>query len=448
VSCVLDGSGWAEATGGRLVLQGPAGSLCTDTRRVGAGDWFLALRGDRFDGHAFLSGAAEAGAAGVVAEELPEGWSAGGVVVEDTLVALQRASAWRRARYDGVVVGITGSSGKTTTRAMVEGVLAGLGVVHATEGNLNNHIGLPLSILAAPDAAAVWVLEMGMSGAGEIALLQGLAAPSVRLITNVSAAHLEGTGTLAGIAACKQELFDGARPGDVLLVNVDDPLIAAMPLPSGTTVLRYGSEIGCDVVLKESIVDGSELSTRVVLQTPTGVVEATVSAPGHHIALDALAAAAIGVALGVGPAAIATGLQRYRAVGMRMRVERYGGVTVLNDAYNANPASVAAALKTLADAVGRRRVALLGDMLELGEAEVEAHRAVVRLASDLGIDLLGLAGPRMAAAAEVATVPTVVAEDADALREALAGALVPGDVVLVKGSRGARMERVLQGLGD
>ena len=444
----LDAAGWAEATEGWCAKPGGAGPLGTDSRKLGQGDWFLALRGERFDGHDFLEQAAEAGIAGAIAEEAPVGWSRGLVVVDDTLEALQSASSWRRERFTGPVVGITGSAGKTTTRAMIELVLAPLGRVHGTAGNLNNHIGLPLSVLASPDDADLWVLEMGMSGPGEIALLQRLARPTVRLVTNVSAAHLQGTGTLDGVAACKQEMFDGARPGDIVLVNTDDPKVAVMPVPAGATVLRYGSESGCDVQLLETDVDGGALCTRVRIRTPLGVVRATVPAPGHHLALDALAAVAVGHVLGVDCVDMAAALEAYVPVGMRMRIERYGGITVINDAYNANPASLEAALRTLVQADGERRIALLGDMLELGEAEAEAHAEAVELASRLGVDVLGLAGPRMGAAAAVATVPVVVAEDSTALGQAVAPTLRPGDVVLVKGSRGARMERVLQGLGD
>ena len=444
----LDAERWAEATEGWCARPGPAGAICTDTRKLGEGDWFLALRGERFDGHDFLEQASEAGIAGAIAEEAPVGWERGLVVVDDTLEALQAASSWRRERFRGPVVGITGSAGKTTTRAMIERVLAPLGRVHGTAGNLNNHIGLPLSVLASPDDADVWVLEMGMSGPGEIELLQRLARPTVRLITNVSAAHLQSTGTLEGVAACKQEMFDGARAGDLVLVNVDDPLVAAMPVPGAATVLRYGSETGCDVELLHAEVDGGALCTRVHVRTPRGEVRATVPAPGHHLALDALAAVAVGHVLGVSCAEMAAGLEAYVPVGMRMRIERYAGITVINDAYNANPASLAAALRTLMQADGTRRIALLGDMLELGEAEADAHREAVVLASELGVDLLGLAGPRMGTAAAHATVPVVVGEDSSVLGQLVAPGLRSGDVVLVKGSRGARMERVLQGLGD
>ncbi len=440
----------ATATGGTLLVDGPSGPVRTDSRRLGPGDWFLALGGERFDGHDFLPHARAAGCAGAVAERVPEAWDRGFVRVQDTLRALQDCASYARQCFRGPVVGITGSSGKTTTRAMIATVLGQAMRVHQTQGNLNNHIGLPLTLLDAPVDAEAWVVELGMSAPGEIHRLQEISRPTVRVITNVAAAHLEGVGDLDGVARCKQELFDGARSGDQILVNLDDPRVAQMSLPEGLElrVLRYGESHGCDVSLTAWRVEPRTLSTLVQIQTPRGTVAARLVAPGEHIALDALAAAAVGVALGLEPEAIAAGLRAWEPVGMRMRVDTLpGGVTVLNDAYNANPASARAALQTLAALPGRR-IALLGDMLELGSAEAEAHREVCTLAGQLGLDLVGLAGPRMGAAADavVGAGEVLVAGDAAGLAESLRGRLLPGDVVLVKGSRGARMERVLQQL--
>lgn len=440
----FSGAELAQATGGLLEGQGPPGPVTTDTRRLEPGSWFLALRGERFDGHEFTAHAAAAGCAGIVVDTLPEGWSRGAVVVEDTLVALQDIGRFVRSGLRCPVVGVTGSAGKTTTRAMTAAVLRGLGRIHATEGNLNNHIGVPLTLLATPPEVDVLVLEMGMSAPGEIALLQDIGAPTVRLITNVGVAHLEGTGSIDAIAACKQELFDGARPGDVLLVNGDDPRVRAMPRPPGTTSLIYGSEPGCDLRLTHVRVDPVKLSTFVELEYRGHRVATRISSPGHHLALDACAAAAVGAALGVPLDEIAAGLGRYEPVGMRMRVEQHGDITVLNDAYNANPPSMRAALQTLATIEGRRRIALLGDMLELGRIESDAHDDIARFAASLELELVGLCGPRMGSAAPELDV--LRASDSVALGEAVAPRLVPGDVVLLKGSRGARMERVLHSL--
>ncbi|MCP4804095.1 MAG: UDP-N-acetylmuramoyl-tripeptide--D-alanyl-D-alanine ligase [Proteobacteria bacterium] len=430
-----------EATGGELLHDGPAGPIVTDSRRLAPGSWFLALRGDRFDGHAFLEHARAAGCAGVIVEEAPADWDSGLLKVEDALVALQDCGRYVRAGLRCPVVGLTGSAGKTTTRAMVAEVLAPLGVVHQTQGNLNNHIGVPLTLLATPPEADVLVLEMGMSAPREIELLADICQPTLRLITNVSAAHLAGTGDLAGVAACKQELFDGANEGDVLLINADDPRVVGMPRPPGASVLIYGSEIGCDVQLTHTRVDPVGLATLVEISVRGETLVARIPSPGHHLALDACAAAAVGVALGIPLDDIAAGLARYQPVGMRMRIEERDGITFLNDAYNANPASMRAALDTLAGLEGRRRVALLGDMLELGSAEASAHREAVEHAASLELDVVGLCGSRMGTAAP--EVDAIRAEDSDALGLRIAAELREGDVVLLKGSRGARMERVL-----
>lgn len=429
------------ATGGQLVQSGAAGPIVTDSRRLAPGSWFLALRGDRFDGHDFLEHARAAGCAGVIVEHAPADWDCGLLVVPDTLKALQDCGRFVRDGLRCPVVGLTGSAGKTTTRAMIAEVLAPLGVVHQTQGNLNNHIGVPLTLLDTPAEADVLVLEMGMSAPREIAVLADICQPTLRLITNVSAAHLAGTGDLDGVAACKQELFDAANVGDVLLINADDPRVVAMPRPEGTSSLIYGSEIGCDVRLTHTRVDPVGLATLVEIQVRGETLVARIPSPGHHLALDACAAAAVGCALNIPLDDIAAGLGRYQPVGMRMRIEERGGLTILNDAYNANPASMRAALDTLAGIEGRRRVALLGDMLELGDAEDEAHRVAVEHAASLGLEVLGLCGSRMGTAAT--DVPATRAADSDALGAAMAGQLLPGDVVLLKGSRGARMERVL-----
>lgn len=441
----------ARATRGDLLGEGPPGPVTTDTRRLSPGSWFVALSGERFDGHDFLPHVAAVGGGGAVIARaalarVPAGWSIGLVAVDDPLVGLQDLGRAARAAFGGPVVGITGSAGKTSTRVMVVEVLRELGSVHHTEGNLNNHIGLPLTLCALPLDAERMVVELGMNHPGEIALLQEIAKPDVRLITNVGAAHVEGCGSLEGVARAKQELFDGARPGDVICLNADDPLIAAMPLPAGVRVVRYGTAADCVVRLTDVAVDGEHLQTRLRIETPDGVVRATLAVPGAHLARNALAAVAVGWALRVPTERMGAAIARFRPEGMRNRVERIGGVIVLDDAYNANPVSVGAALRTLASlggaGAGHRRIAVLGDMLELGAAEQAAHAEVLHLASTLGVDRTLVTGPRMNAAA--AATPGVEGyADVDALCAALAPDLQSGDVVLVKGSRGARMERVL-----
>ncbi len=431
----------ARGCRGRLVAGGTPGKVCTDTRAIETGDWFLAIRGDRFDAHDFIEQAIEAGATGVIAEHTRPGWSAGFIQVEDGLKALQNMGRFVRSNYDGPVVGITGSAGKTTTRALVGLVLEELGSIHQTAGNFNNHVGLPLTLLAAPQDADAWVLEMGMNHAGEIQLLQDIGKPNVRLITNVGIAHLEGLGSIEAIASAKAELFDGARPGDICCINMDDPYVSAMSIPPGVSTIGFGRHIDSQVRLTDAHVDPNTLNTHFRVRIHDNEVSGMVPNPGLHMATNAASAMAVGHALGLDPQAMINKIASYKPVGMRLRLEDGpGGTKLINDAYNANPMSVEANLRMLAAIPGRRRVALLGDMLELGPTEVEQHRNTAELAHSLGLDLIGFAGPRFCAAIGDTHI---CAPDAEQLGKQLTGSLHPGDIVLIKGSRGMRMERII-----
>jgi UDP-N-acetylmuramoyl-tripeptide--D-alanyl-D-alanine ligase len=414
----------------------------SDTRTLRSGDLFVALRGERFDAHDFLPQVDAVGCAGAIAAHVPSGWARGFVRVGDGLDALTALARFARSGFPGPVVGITGSAGKTTTRVMTALVASVIGKVHQTEGNLNNHVGVPLTILAAPNDADVWVIEMGMNHLGEIHHLQGIAQPTVRVITNVGAAHLEGVGDLDGVAKAKGELFAGALPGDVCCVNDDDDRVRRIPIPRGVRILRYGSQKGCDVRWTDARVDPARLATRFRIEVGQEVVEGSIPSPGTHLAQDACAAVAAGLALGVPVASMGPALGRYEPVGMRLRIEPGPrGTRVVNDAYNANPMSMEASLRMLASLEGVRRIAVLGDMLELGRDEEAAHAEVLETARDLGLDGLFAAGPRFRAAAERLGIPW--APDAAGLVPLVAAVLHEDDVLLVKGSRGMGMERVV-----
>ncbi|MEL6344891.1 MAG: UDP-N-acetylmuramoyl-tripeptide--D-alanyl-D-alanine ligase, partial [Myxococcota bacterium] len=318
--------------------------------------------------------------------------------------------------------------------------------IHSTAGNLNNHIGVPLTILRAPLDAAAWVIEMGMNHLGEIHQLQDIAGPTVRLITNVGPAHTEGVGGIEGVARAKGELFDGARPGDICVINHDDPRVRRMSLPEGVRVVRFGTAPVCDVRLTDVALDPNALTTRFRLETDLGVGLGHIDSPGVHLAMNAAAAATVAVALHQPIEVAAAAISGYAPVGARQRVERLdNGIVVLNDAYNANPISTAASLRTLAAAAGSRRIALLGDMLELGVEEADYHQQMLSLALSLGLEQIGLVGPRYAAAHAVLGAPgqVLIAETADGLGPLLADQLSSGDIVLLKGSRGMAMERLL-----
>ena len=442
----LDGATIAEATGGRLVRDAAPGEIGTDTRALPEGAWFLALVGPRFDGHDFLDTAAAAGAVGCVVDRDPgPGWAGGVVIVSDTTLALQDLGRHARSRFRGPVVAITGSSGKTTTRALVALALSPLGTIHQTTGNLNNHLGVPLTLLAVPDDAAAMVVEMGTSSPGEIEFLARIGQPDVRLIVNVGPAHLEELGGLDGVQVEKGAMFRTARPGDTCCVNVEDARVDAVPLPAGVRRLAYGE--GSTIAIESVEVRPSDLATHVGYRTPEGPIEVTIPAPGRHVALNGAGALAIAASLGVDLRAAAEAMAGYAPVGMRMRpVTLPTGAVVLNDAYNANPASMKASLDVLGLMPGRR-AAVLGDMLELGTAEADWHRDVVRHAASIGLQLVLLVGERMAAAASAGAGADVrVVADAAAASDLLHDWLGAGDVVLLKGSRGARVEQVLQGL--
>lgn len=432
----------AAATGGRVLRPGPTGPIGTDTRSLTAGSWFLALSGPTFDGHRFLSVAAERGAAGAIVSRPPgRAWTAGAVLVDDTERALQALGRDSRERFAGPVVGLTGSSGKTTTRALCALALQELGPVHATEGNLNNHLGVPLTLLARPDDAAAMVVELGTSAPGEIELLCHLAIPTIRLIVNVGPAHLEELGGLDGVAREKGALFRTARPGDVLCVNGDDPFVRALPIPDGVRVVTWGR--AGDIALVEAQVDATELCTTATWSTPAGTLRARIPAPGVHIAHDAAGALAVAHALGLDLHRAVEALRAYEPVGMRLRRESLPcGAVALNDTYNANPQSVEASLRMLAE-LGGRRVAVLGDMMELGLSEAPLHEQTAALATSLGLDLVVLVGPRMSAARSAAPGALAFADPVDAV-EPLRAWLRAEDTALFKGSRGARVERVLQ----
>jgi len=425
----------------------------TNSTEVEAGELFVALRGERFDGNEFIDDAIARGAAAVLCERgrAPERRDVAFLEVADTLRGLGDIAAEHRSRFHGPVVAVTGSNGKTTTKELLRAVLeahyASESAVLATQGNLNNLIGLPLTLLDLVDGHEVAVVEMGMNAFGEIERLTEIARPSVGVITCVGSAHLEGLGSIEGVARAKGELFDGLDTDAVAVVNADDPHIVALSEHLRCPRLRFGDK---EAVRAENIEIVGYEATRFELVTPAG--SATVQLPliGRHNVLNALAAAAVATVLEVSPDTIAKGLEQVVMVPMRLAVETLSnGVVIINDAYNANPDSVVAALATLAEAGKARRIVVLGEMLELGERSADLHAEVG--AAVAAIDPLLLCavgehaedvcrGARDAGMLEnramaVATNDVAAAEVAHRWRRS--------DTVLVKGSRGAHMETVI-----
>ena len=424
------------------VLQSSTGrGFQFDSRLIKAGEWFVVLQGAR-DGHDFLPMAQEKKCAGAIGQRMPLGWTGGFIEVDDSLLAFQQIAHGFRQEFHGPVVGVTGSAGKTTTRAMIAAVLEGLGPVHQTNGNFNNHIGVPKTITDSGGNESAWVLEMGMSALGEIHRLQEIGEPNIRIITNIGAAHIEGCGSIEGVAQAKGELFAGARSGDTCCINIDDPRVAERPIPKGVRRITYGQSPDADIQLLQSQV--GDWSTRVLITTPKGTVEATIPVPGEFMALNACASVAVGIAAGVPPVMIERGLENYAPVGMRMRLETAGHIRIINDAYNANPLSMKAALSTLAAQSTPHKVAFLGDMLEMGLAEASGHKEVIVHALDLHLPL-GLVGPRFSAAWDSLRTRYPNAQivcQTERSEQVLKLWNIPTDptTILLKGSRGMKME--------
>ncbi|HBA86846.1 MAG TPA: UDP-N-acetylmuramoyl-tripeptide--D-alanyl-D-alanine ligase [Geobacter sp.] len=447
----------AEATGGEMMgdAGATAASVSTDSRRVAPGELFVPLKGDRFDGHDFIAAAASHGVTLFLVEKrwleghgLPKGTSA--VVVPDTLKALGDLAAWHRRRFNMKVVCVTGSNGKTTTKEMLAKILTETGPGLKTEGNLNNLIGLPLTIFRLTGHERWAVLEIGMSEFGEIDRLAEIAQPQVGIITNAFPAHLETLGSVEGVARAKGELFLRLKEGSVAVYNVDDPLVSACPTHLNVTRLTFGLR-GAEVS-SAAITSLGKDGESFTLRLPDGDQQVTLKAYGKHNIYNALAAAAAAHALGVPGETIRLGLEEFTPYDKRFQLEEVAGVTLVDDSYNANPASMAAALATLKEVGGEGRLAaVLGDMLELGLGTEEAHRELGRKAA-ASVERLYLLGPlagEVAAGAREAgldAASVVVGSDHEELARELLNWVNPGDCVLFKGSRGMRMEKVAQAL--
>jgi len=453
----------AAATGGRFLGAAPASvtGVSTDTRKIAPGALFVALKGERFDAHDFVAQALAAGAAAAV---VAEPWAAaqtslpGAVLaVPDPLAALGAIARFHRRRFAIPLVGVTGSVGKTSTRELIGAILRRRGPALKTEGNLNNEVGVPLTLLGLQPEHWAGVVEMGMNHAGEIARLTAIAEPKVGVVTVAGVAHIENLGGRDQIANAKAELYQGLPPGGIVVANADDARMIKRAQAAGRPTISFAVGRGRrgDVVALE-ILEHDADGLRFLLGIGNRELEAWVGIPGEHNAMNAAAAAAAAIALGCSDREIVDGLADVRPVGRRMRVARLAsGVTLLDDCYNANPQSMSAALGTLAElarAQGGRAVAALGDMLELGAESEAMHRAVGEEAVRRGVAALALFGPCSRAAAEAARTAGLPAqdlfhtEDVAALVSFVRGALRPGDVLLVKGSRGMQLERLVEAL--
>jgi UDP-N-acetylmuramoyl-tripeptide--D-alanyl-D-alanine ligase len=447
----------AEVTGGSLVDADPDAVVTgaqVDSRQVRAGDLFVALPGSRTDGSLFAAAAARAGAAATLARAGTV-FAGPRVEVADPLAALAALGTAVRDRSSATVVAVTGSNGKTTAKDLLAAVLATRLETVANRASFNNEVGLPLTLARIEPGTQAVVVEMGARGPGHIAALARLARPAVGVVLNVGESHLGMFGSREAIAKAKGELVEALPPDGTAVLNGDDPQVAAMADRTLARVVLFGQGAAAAGVRAERVELDAEGRARFLLHTPDGTAPATLPAPGEHLVGCALAAAAAAHVLGIGPADVAAGLAAARLSPMRMEVRRRpDGLTVVNDAYNANPSSMAAALKTLA-ALGRqggRTVAVLGEMAELGPDAAAEHDRIGRLATRLGIDRLvgvGEPGRVMVNAARMEGMWPEEAEavaDPDAALALLTPVLRPADVVLVKASRVVALDRLADAL--
>ena len=455
----LDQAAWAA--GAQIVAPGgPFAGVFTDTRAPVKGALFVALRGETFDASDFAAPAVEAGAAGVIVPADAVGKVRGQVKgaallsAPDTGRALGGlAAAWRRRLPELQLVAVTGSTGKTSTKELIAEVLRAAAPTLKTEGNLNNEVGVPLTLLRLREEDRYAVIECGMNHLGEIARLAQWADPDVGVVTNVGPVHLEGCGSMDGVAHAKGEMFHALRDVAVAVANADDARVLAQAKLSRRRLVTFGATYGSDVRLISAHHGGPGLRVELELRGTRRTVELKLI--GTHNANNAAAAAAVGVALGIEVETILRGLANAVTPGRRMRpVPLPEGALLIDDCYNANPSSTKAALLTLTHLVrGKgRAIAVLGDMLELGPGELDLHRDVGRFAAGAGLSLLVCFGKRARALGEGAQEAGLPAEcieytedPAEAVR-LVRSRMRPEDVVLVKGSRGMRMERISDAL--
>jgi len=446
-----------QATGGTLIGSGGkmVSGVSTDSRSVVAGQLFVALKGDRFDGHEFIETALAKGvrtflvAADSIAARAPAE-NASYIAVTETLRALGDLAAGYRRKFSIPLIGITGSNGKTTTKEMLATILGQTGPGLKTSGNLNNLIGLPLMLLRMTGRDRWAVLEMGMSEPGEIDRLAEIAEPGVGIITNAFTAHLASMGSVEAVAKAKGELFQRLKTGGVAVYNADDPLISRLPTAAGVSRLSFGLR-GAEVSSEGIKTLGLE-GVRFTLRLPDGEIPVKMRAFGQHNIYNALAAAAAAHAIGLDHQTIRAGLEEFTPYDKRFHVEQVGDIVLIDDSYNANPASIAAALVTLKDIRQQNRaIAVLGDMLELGSGAPAAHREVGLLAATCveRLYVMGEYAETVAAGAVdggMGADHIYVAGSHGEIVEDLRRKVTKGDNILVKGSRGMHMEKVAEAI--
>jgi len=419
--------------------------ISTDSRTLKRGELFVALRGENFDGHKFVEAAVKTGAAGAIVDlgwkgEVPDNFTV--IRVEDTLQAYQTVAANYRKSLPIRVLAITGSNGKTSTKDFTAAVLGRRFRVTKTQGNFNNHVGLPRTMLEATSQDEVAVWEIGMNHPGEVAALAKIAAPDAALITNIGIAHIEFMGSREAIAAEKGALAEAIGPQGSIILNADDPFSKNIATRTHAKVIFAGTTAG--TIRAGEITQSAHGSDFTILEGAHRC-RAQLPVPGLHMVQNAMLAVAAGRLFGLSLEEAAAGLVAAPLAKARLQIRQINGVQFIDDSYNANPDSMKAALRTLVelDADGKR-IAVLGEMRELGKESARGHREVGETAAELGVDQLIAIGDMGAAIAEAAQEKTAAVGSISEAAEMLTEITAPGDLVLIKGSRTARTERVLE----
>jgi UDP-N-acetylmuramoyl-tripeptide--D-alanyl-D-alanine ligase len=424
------------------------GGWSIDTRTIDAGDVYFALRGANFDGHAFVPAAMGKGAAAVVVEHgsgvREQGSGTAVLGVDDPLRALQNLAQWARAKWGGTVVGVTGSAGKTTTKDAIAHLLAEAVPTGRTIGNFNNHVGVPLSILRLPGDCRAAVLEMGMNHAGEIRRLAEIARPEIGVVTNVGYAHVEFFDSIEGVTAAKRELIECLPADGTAVLNADDERVAQFRDAHPGRSITFGFSEGADVRAEQAEAGGGVTRFRALgvnYETPLN---------GRHAVLNLLAALAVTRLFGVAPECLREAVRTFAVGSMRGEKLERNGIVVWNDCYNSNPEAAQSMIDVLRETPARRRIAVLGEMLELGHAAEELHRKLGVYASRNGVDVLvGVRGAAQFMVEQARTAgldhgAAVFFEDPEAAGAFARTAARPGDAILFKGSRGVKVERALE----
>jgi UDP-N-acetylmuramoyl-tripeptide--D-alanyl-D-alanine ligase len=420
-------------------------SIVTDSRKAGAGSLFAAIKGARADGHRFIPMTVEQGAVCVLCEDAPQ-IDVPYIQVESTLVALKGIAEYYRSLFTIPFIGVTGSVGKTSTKELISSVLRQKYNVHKTSGNFNNELGVPLTLFGLEESHEVAVIEMGISGFGEMTRLSRMVRPDISVITNIGYCHLENLGDRDGVLKAKTEMFTYLQPDGKIILCHDDDKLRTVTDYHGIRPIFYGTDAAVGYYadnIEELLLDG----VRCTLHHDESVIDVTIPAMGRHNVLNALCAMAVGKQLGLTDDEIKKGIESFENVGSRNHIIHTRGMTVIDDCYNANPTSTKAGLDTLSNFSGRK-VALLGDMKELGKDELALHREVGAYAKEKGVDLLIAVGELSKATAEGFGEGAVYFADVEECIDAITDLLREGDAALIKASHSMHFEKIVEALSN